>query len=100
MDDFIKSCPLDAHISSFNFKGKEQEVVSAKGYNLIAASSTGKGSIPGTLSLVWNAMGEAYSREMAQKESTNFREMNRVIVFDGQVYQRNKVFDLLKDQKK
>ena len=93
LEDFEKNCPVNAHLSSFNF-GKEKEVVSAKGYNLIDGTGPIRGKIPGTLSLVWNKFGEAYSREMAIVENTNFRELNRVIVFDGQVYQRDKRFDI------
>jgi len=95
LEDFEKNCPLNAHLSSFNFAGKEQEVVSAKGYNLVAGDKThGGGRIPGTLSLVWNKFGEAYSREMANAQNTNFMELNRVIIFDGQVYQRDRRYDI------
>ena len=93
LQDFENNCPLNAHLSSLNF-GKEKEVVSAKGYNLIDGTGPIRGKIPGTLSLVWNKFGEAYSREMAIVENTNFRELNRVIIFDGQVYQRDKRFDI------
>lgn len=93
VQDFESNCPKNAHLSSFNL-GKEQEVVSAKGYNIVAGDNQhGGGQIPGTLSLVWNKFGEAYSREMAIRESTNFEELNRVIIFDGQVYQRDKRYD-------
>jgi len=95
LEDFEKNCPLNAHLSSFNFAGKELEVVSAKGYNLVAGDKQkGGGTIPGTLSLVWNKFGEAYSREMAITQSTDFKELNRVIIFDGQAYQRDKRFDI------
>lgn len=95
LEDFEKNCPKNAHLSSFNLFGKEQEVVSAKGYNIVAGDNQhGGGQIPGTLSLVWNKFGEAYSREMAIRESTNFEELNRVIIFDGQVYQRDTNYDI------
>lgn len=95
LEDFEMYCPQNAHLSSFNFKGKEHEVVSAKGYNLIAGDKQkGGGAIPGTLSLVWNKFGEAYSREMAITQSTDFKELNCVIIFDGQVYQRDKRYDI------
>jgi hypothetical protein len=86
--DFETHCPLNAHLSHFNLKGHEQTVVSAKGYNL------DEKGIPGTLSLVWNEHGEAYSRNMTAEPSTDFREMNRVITYDGQVYKRDTTYDI------
>ena len=86
--DFETHCPLNAHLSHFNLKGHEQTVVSAKGYNLDA-----KG-IPGTLSLVWNERGEAYSRNMTAAPSTDFREMNRVITYAGQASPTDRRTDL------
>ena len=86
--DFETHCPLNAHLSHFNLKGHEQTVVSAKGYNL------DEKGIPGTLSLVWNEHGEAYSRNMTADPSTDFREMNRVITYDGQVYKRDTTYDI------
>lgn len=85
--DFENNCPANAHLSHFNLKGHERTVVSAKGYNL-------ENGIPGKLSLVWNEYGEAYSRNMAEQPTTNFREMNRVITFDGQVYKRDSLYDI------
>lgn len=86
--DFETHCPLNAHLSHFNLKGHEQQVVSAKGYDL-----DDKG-IPGFLSLVWNEHGKAYSRNMAEQPGTNFQEMNHVITYDGQVYHRDSRFDI------
>lgn len=93
IEDFEKNCPSNAHISGINLN-KEKQVLSARGYNILDYGKQGKGKIPGTLALVWNKFGEAYSRDMELNDPTSFRERNRVIVFEDKAYQRDPQFDI------